>query len=128
VAQERLFSATTVSRPQSPIVRWIQIQEPKALNRALHFERISLDDVRNPLSGLLGAVGIELDPIAKHIGITGDRLKRHTIADAGIKCRRGLVWEQEKPANPLAFGQWQRVETETTFALESHTKAPFSEN
>jgi len=45
VAQERLLCATTVSRPECPIVRWIQIEKTKALNWALHFQLISLDDV-----------------------------------------------------------------------------------
>jgi hypothetical protein len=50
----------------------------------LHFQRIALDYVRNPLPGLLGTVGIKLDAVAKHIGAGGDRLEGDTIADAGI--------------------------------------------
>jgi hypothetical protein len=106
VAQERLLRAATVSRPQCPIVRWIQIQEAKALDWALHFQRISLDYVGDPLPGLIGAVGIKFDAITKHIGIAGDRLKRHPITNTRIKCRRRLVRKQEKPANPLGFGKW----------------------
>ena len=86
VAQERLLGAATVSRPQCPIVRRIQIKEPKALDRALHFQRISLDDVGNPLPGLLGAVGIKLDTIAKHLSTAGDNLERHAIANARVDC------------------------------------------
>jgi hypothetical protein len=70
VAQERLLCATTVSRPECPIIGWIQIQEAKALDRALHFQCIPLDDVGNPLPGLLGAVGIKLNTVAKHWGST----------------------------------------------------------
>ena len=84
VAQERLLGAATVSRPQCPIVRWIQITEPKALDRALHFQRISLDDVGNPLPGLLGAVGIKLDTVAKHLSTAGDNLERHAIANTRV--------------------------------------------
>jgi len=84
VAQERLLGAATVSRPQRPIVRWIQIQEAKALDRALHFQRISLDDVANPLPCLLGTVGIKLDAVAKHLGVASNRLEGHAVADAGI--------------------------------------------
>jgi hypothetical protein len=84
MAQERLLGATTVSRPQCPIIRWIQIEEAKALDRALHFQCVALDDVRNPPPGLLGAVGVKLDSVAKHIGAGGDRLEGDTIADARI--------------------------------------------
>jgi hypothetical protein len=82
----------------------LSTKEAKALNRALHFQRIFLDDVGNPLPGLLGAVGIKFNAVAKHLDPAGDSLESHTIADAGVKCRRGLVWQQEKPANPLGFG------------------------
>jgi hypothetical protein len=50
----------------------------------LHFQRISLDDVGNPLPGLLGAVGVKLDTEAKYLGAAGDRLEGHAITDAGI--------------------------------------------
>jgi hypothetical protein len=43
-----------------------------------------LDYVGNPLPGLLGAVGIKLDAVAKHFGITGDCLESYAIADAGV--------------------------------------------
>jgi hypothetical protein len=65
----------------------------------LHFKRISLDDVGNPLPGLLGAVGIKLDTVAEHFGAAGDRLEGHAIADAGIKRRRRQVPVQEVSAN-----------------------------
>jgi hypothetical protein len=116
VAQERLLGAATVSRPQCPIVRWIQIQEAKALDRALHFQRISLDDVGNPLSGLFGAIGIKLNTVAKDLSTARDDFERDAIANAGVYRRRGLIGKQEKSANPLGFRQWQRVEAETTFA------------
>jgi hypothetical protein len=125
VAQERLLCATTVSRPECPIVGWIQIQEAKTLDGALHFQRISLDNVGNPLPGLIGTVGIKLDAITKHLSTLSDGIEGHAIADTGIKCRRGLVWEQEKPANPLGFRQWQRKEPESAFALEAQGWAPF---
>ncbi len=32
---------------------------------------------------------------------------------------QSTTWEQEKPAKPLGLGQWQRVEAELTFALNS---------
>jgi hypothetical protein len=50
MAQEQLLCAATVSRSQRPIVRGIQIQESEALDRALHFQRIALDNVGNPLA------------------------------------------------------------------------------
>jgi hypothetical protein len=50
----------------------------------MNFQRVALDYVRNPLPGLLGTVGVELDPVAKHVGGTGDRLKGHPIANARI--------------------------------------------
>jgi hypothetical protein len=68
---------------------------------------------------LLSAIGIKLNTVAKHLSTVGDCLERHAIANTGIKCRRRLVWEQEKPANPLGFGQGQRVEAESTFALKA---------
>jgi hypothetical protein len=52
-------------------------------------------------------VGIKLNTVAEHLSTVGDNLERPAIADTGIKCRGGLVWEQEKPANPLGFGQGQ---------------------
>jgi hypothetical protein len=127
VAQEGLLCAPTVSRSKCPIVRWIQIQEPKAFDGALHFQRISLDDVGNPLAGLLGAVGVKLDSVAKHIGAGGDRLEGDTIANTRVDRGRGLIWEQNESANPLGLGQGQRVEAESTFALKAQGWAPFSE-
>jgi hypothetical protein len=91
VAKERLLCATTVRRPKGSIVRWIQIQQAKALNRALHFRRISLQDIGTPLPGLVGAVGIKLDAITKHVGATGDRLKRYAIGNAWVDRRRRLI-------------------------------------
>ena len=85
VAQERLLCTTAFSRSEGPIVRWIQIQEPKAFDGALHFQRVALDYVGNPLPGLLGTVGIKLDAVAKHIGAAGDRLEGDAIADTGIE-------------------------------------------
>jgi hypothetical protein len=127
VAQERLLGATTVSRPECPIIGWIQIQETKALDRALHFQRIPLDYVVNPLPGLIRAVSIKLDAIAKHFSTVSDGLKRHAIANTRVDCGRRGIWKPEEPANPLGFGQGQREESESTFALKAHGKAPFSE-
>jgi hypothetical protein len=87
VAQKCLLGATTVSRPQCPIIGWIQIQEAKALDRALHFQRISLDNVGDPLPGLLCAVGIKLDAVANDLSIVGDDLERHAIANTRVDCR-----------------------------------------
>ena len=84
VAQKRLLGATTVSLSEGPIVGRIQVEEPKALCGAMNFQRVALGYVGNPLTGLLGAVGVEFDTVAKHVGGTGDRLEGHAIADAGI--------------------------------------------
>jgi hypothetical protein len=70
----------------------------------MHFQRVTLDYVRNALLGLLGAVGVELDTVAKHLGAAGDNLERHAIADAGVYRRRGLIGKQEKPPNPAGLG------------------------
>jgi hypothetical protein len=105
VTQEQLFGAATVSRPQCPIIRWIQIQETKALDRALHFQRISVDDAGNPLPGLLSAVGIKLNTVTKHLSTAGDNLERLAIADTRVDRGRRQVRKQETPANPLGFGQ-----------------------
>jgi hypothetical protein len=75
---------------------------------------------------LLSAVGIKLNAIAKHLSTVGDRLKRHTIADAGVYRRCGLIGKQEKSADPLGFGQGQGVEAESTFSLKTHWGPPFS--
>ena len=37
------------------------------------------------------------------------------------------IGKPEESANPLGFGQWQRVEAETTFALEAQCGPPFFE-
>jgi len=93
----------------------------------LHFERISLDDVGNPLPGLLGPVCIKLNAIAKHLSTAGDGSKRDAIANTGVNCGRGSSNRKlEEAPNSLGFGQWQRVEAKTTFALEAHWWAPFS--
>jgi hypothetical protein len=86
MAQECLFSAATVSRPQCPVIGWIQIQEAKALDRALHFQRIPWDDVGNPPSGLLGPVDIKLNTVAKHLSTVGDNLECHAIANTRVDC------------------------------------------
>jgi hypothetical protein len=125
VAQERLLGATTVSRPECPIVRRIQIQEAKAIDRALHFQSVPLNYVVNPLPGLLSAVGIKLNAVSKDRSTAGDRLEGHAIAGAGIERRRWSTWEHEESANPLGFGQWKRVEAESTFALKAQGRASF---
>jgi hypothetical protein len=51
----------------------------------LHFQRISLDYVWNPLPGFLGAVGIKLDTVAKHLGTLSDGLEGHAIADTRVE-------------------------------------------
>jgi len=90
----------------------------------LHFQRVALDNIGNPLPGLVGTVGIKLNAVAKHVGTAGDRLERHAIADARVD-RRRRVWKQQESANPLGFGQWQRVEAESTLSLEAQMKPPF---
>jgi hypothetical protein len=70
----------------------------------LHFKRISLDDVGNPLPGLLGAVGIKLDTVAKHLSTAGDNLERHAIANTRVDRGRRSAWEHEESTNPLGFG------------------------
>src|ERR1019366_6743839 len=95
------------------------IQEAEALDWALDLQSISLDDVGNPAPGLFGPVGIKLDTVAQYLSPVGNNLKRHAIADTGVKRRRGLAWEKEKPAYSLGFGQWQWVEPKATFALKS---------
>jgi hypothetical protein len=103
VAQERLLGATTVSRPECPIVAWIQIDEPAALDRTLDFQCIPLDYVHNPLPGLFGAVGIKLDTIAKHLGSSCNSLERHAITDTRVDRGRRGAWELEEFANLLGF-------------------------
>jgi hypothetical protein len=126
VAQERLLSTTTVSRPQCPIVRWIQIKEADALDWALHFQRISLDDVGDLLSGLLSAIGIKLNAVGQHLSATSDNLECNAIANTRVDRGRWSNWKLEEPANQLGFGQWQGIESETTFALKTKGWAPFS--
>jgi len=65
----------------------IQKLEPGAFDDALYFQRIALDDVRNPLFGLLGAVCIQFDAVTKHLGIVGDSLKGQTIAHPRVERR-----------------------------------------
>jgi hypothetical protein len=86
-----------------------------------------LNYVGNPLTGLLGAVGVKLDSVAKHFGAGGDRLEGDAIAGAGIDRRRRLVREQEKSANPLGFGKWQRVKAKPSLAFKAQNRSPFSE-
>jgi len=52
----------------------------------MHFQRVALDHVRNPLPGLLSAVGIKLDAVAQHLGTTGDRLEGYAVAHARVDC------------------------------------------
>jgi hypothetical protein len=127
VAQEHLLGATTVGRPQCPIVRRIQIEEAKAFDWALNFQSISLNDGGNPLSSLLSPVGIKLDAVAKHLRATGDNLERHAIANTWVDRGRWCVWKAEESTNPLSFRQWQRVKAEATFALETQGWAPLFE-
>ena len=128
VAQERLLGAPTVSRPECPIVGRIQIKESKALDGALHFQRISLKDVGNPLFGLLSAIGIKLNAVANDLSTAGDNVERQAIANTRINRGGRSVWERDKPANTLGFGQWKRVEAESTFALKTQVWAPFLED
>ena len=127
VAQEHLLGAATVTWPQCIVVRRIQKLEPEAFDGALHFQRIALNDVLNPLFGLLGAVCIKLDTVAKHFSAAGDNLERRAIANTRVERGRGFIGKQEKSANPLRFGKWQRVESETAFALEAQCGPPFFE-
>ena len=100
----------------------------KALDWALHFQRISLDSVGNPPPGLLGMVGIKLNTVANRLGAAGDRLEGHAVADTGVNSRRQLFREQQESTNPLGFGQGKWVETESTFALKAQGRPPFSED
>jgi hypothetical protein len=125
VAQECLLSATTVSRPKGPIVRRIQIQEAKALDRALHLQRISLNGVGNPLPGLFGTVGVKLNTVTKHVGTAGDHLEGHAIANTRVDRGRGSIWELEETAKPLGLDQCQWVEAKPTFAEEAQSGPPF---
>jgi hypothetical protein len=93
----------------------------------LYFQRIALDDVLNMLFGLLGAVGIKLNAIANNLSSVGGNLERHAIANARVDRGRRTIWKPEDSANPLGFGKWQRVESETTFALEAQFGPPFFE-
>ena len=65
----------------------IAINTTQALDRALHFQRVSLNDVGNPLPGLLGPVRIKLNAVAKHFSTVGDNLEGHAIANTGVDCR-----------------------------------------
>jgi hypothetical protein len=51
----------------------------------LYFQSIALDYVWNPLSGLLGAVCIKLDTVARHFSAAGDNLERRAVADARVE-------------------------------------------
>jgi len=84
VAQESLLCAAIFTRAEGPIVRRIQIAKPEGFDGAMHFQRVALDYVRNPLPGLVSAVGIKFDAVAKHLGATGDYLEGHAIANAGV--------------------------------------------
>jgi hypothetical protein len=86
-----------------------------------------LNYVGNALPCLLSTVGVEFDTVAKQLGAAGDRLEGHTIANAGIERGRRLVREQEKSANPLGFGQWERVKAKPALAFKAQSKFPFSE-
>jgi len=86
----------------------------------LYFQPISLDNGRNPLPGLLGAVSVKLNAIAKHLSTIRDGLKRRPVANTRVDRRRGSIWELEESANPMGFGKWYRVEAQTAFALKAH--------
>jgi hypothetical protein len=53
---------------------------------------------------LLGAVGIKLDTVAKHLSTAGDNLERHAIANTRVDRGRRSAWEHEESTNPLGFG------------------------
>jgi hypothetical protein len=76
---------------------------------------------------LFGAIGIKLNTVAKDLSTARDDFERDAIANTRVDCGRRSAWELEESANPLGFRQWQRVEAETTFALEAQGWAPFSE-
>ena len=72
-------------------------------------------------------MGIKSDAVAKHSSAAGDNLERRAIANTRVERGRGFIGKQEKSANPLRFGKWQRVESETAFALEAQCGPPFFE-
>jgi hypothetical protein len=43
-----------------------------------------MDDVRNPLLGLLNAEGIKLNTVAKDLSTVGDNLERRAIANTRV--------------------------------------------
>ena len=53
------------------------MEKAKALDRALHFQRIALNYVVNPVLGLVSPVSIQLNTVAKHLSTIGDNLERH---------------------------------------------------
>jgi hypothetical protein len=76
---------------------------------------------------LVGTVGVQLDTVAKHLSAAGDNLECRAIANTRVERRRRSAWELQEAANPLRFGKWQRVESETAFALEAQCGPPFFE-
>jgi hypothetical protein len=87
VAQKDLLGAATAAvceRLQRPVIRRVQELKAKALDWAMHLHGVAMNHLGNPLPGLLGAIGIKFNAVAKHLGAAGDRLKGHSIADAGV--------------------------------------------
>jgi hypothetical protein len=76
---------------------------------------------------LLGSVGVKLDTVAQHLSTAGDYFECHGIANTRVNGRGRSPWELEESTDSLGFGQWQRIEAETTFALKAQGWAPFSE-
>jgi hypothetical protein len=70
----------------------------------MYFQRVALDYIGNPLSGLFGAVGIKLDSIAKHICPLRDRLECRTVADTWIERCCAAIGKRKESANSLRFG------------------------
>jgi hypothetical protein len=84
-----------------------------------------LDYIVNPLPGLLGPVSIKLDAVAKHLSSPCNGLERHAIANTRVDCGQWSIWKPEESANPLGFGQWKGLESESTFALKAQGCATF---
>jgi hypothetical protein len=104
VAEEDLFHALVLPRSELAVVRWVEVQQRKALNRAVCVECVTLQNITDSLPGLFGAIKIKLDAVAKHRRFARQCRERYAVTHTRIDCGTGVLRKSQKPSNPFCLG------------------------
>jgi hypothetical protein len=75
-------------------------------------------------ASLFSAIRIQLNAIAEHGSVAGDRRKGYAVANTRIDRRARVLWKMHKAANPLCLRKGQRVKPHFELSHWAHFFAP----